>query len=187
MPNDAQASADTLSAEMSESLPFLTNPKNTDGLIGSVGFDPLGFSDTWDIKWLQEAKIKHGRICMLATVDFITSQFVTLPMFTPVADSSDAPSVVGMAGMMQIVLFAGAEEWRTNKGRITMDTMFEDPERVPGGPGMCHRASRGQDRGGGQQAQTAGDQEGTPCHARQGIADARRTLFLVPAPWDFRQ
>ena len=64
---------------------------------------------------------------MLATVGFITSQFVTLPMFAPVADSNDAPLVVGMAGMMQIVLFAGIEEWRTNKGRITMDIMFEDP------------------------------------------------------------
>ena len=66
---------------MSESLPFLTNPSKTDGLIGSVGFDPIGFSDSWDIKWMQEAEIKHGRVCMLATVGFVASEFYNFPMF----------------------------------------------------------------------------------------------------------
>jgi hypothetical protein len=35
---------------------------------GYAGFDPLGFSDYYDLKWLQEAEIKHGRVCMLAAV-----------------------------------------------------------------------------------------------------------------------
>lgn len=35
---------------------------------GYAGFDPLGFSDYYDLKWMQEAEIKHGRICMLAAV-----------------------------------------------------------------------------------------------------------------------
>jgi hypothetical protein len=38
---------------------------------GYAGFDPLGFSDYYDIKWLQEAEIKHGRICMLAAVGMV--------------------------------------------------------------------------------------------------------------------
>ena len=134
----SQAST-ALGAEMSESLPFLTNPKNTNGLIGSVGFDPLGFSDTWDVKWLQEAEIKHGRVAMLATVGFVTSEFVQLPIFKDlaVADSNDAPSAVGVSAMMQIIFFAGCEEWRTNKGKITMADMFEDPDRVPGDLGFA--------------------------------------------------
>eukprot|EP00580_Thalassiosira_gravida_P001235 CAMPEP_0201598768 /NCGR_PEP_ID=MMETSP0492-20130828/468_1 /ASSEMBLY_ACC=CAM_ASM_000837 /TAXON_ID=420259 /ORGANISM="Thalassiosira gravida, Strain GMp14c1" /LENGTH=203 /DNA_ID=CAMNT_0048061241 /DNA_START=54 /DNA_END=665 /DNA_ORIENTATION=+ len=137
-PNMA-ASTTALNAEMSKSLPFLTNPKNTDGLIGSVGFDPLGWSDMWDIKWLQEAEIKHGRVSMLATVGFVTSQFITLPMFADLQcdDSNAVPSAIGMSGMMQIIAFAGAEEWRTNKGKITMADMFEDPDRVPGDLGWA--------------------------------------------------
>eukprot|EP00584_Thalassiosira_punctigera_P006038 CAMPEP_0172545228 /NCGR_PEP_ID=MMETSP1067-20121228/15188_1 /TAXON_ID=265564 ORGANISM="Thalassiosira punctigera, Strain Tpunct2005C2" /NCGR_SAMPLE_ID=MMETSP1067 /ASSEMBLY_ACC=CAM_ASM_000444 /LENGTH=201 /DNA_ID=CAMNT_0013331931 /DNA_START=106 /DNA_END=711 /DNA_ORIENTATION=- len=133
-PAPAGKASVALNAEMSKSLPFLTNPKNTDGLIGSVGFDPLGWSDMWDIKWLQEAEIKHGRVSMLATVGFVTSQFYTLPMFTDLHqdDSNAVPSAIGMSAMMQIVFFAGAEEWRTNNGKITMENMFEDPARVPG-------------------------------------------------------
>ena len=41
-------------------------------LTGYAGFDPLGFSDYYDIKWLQEAEIKHGRICMLAAVGMVS-------------------------------------------------------------------------------------------------------------------
>jgi hypothetical protein len=53
----------------------------TDSLFGKTsagyaGFDPLGFSDYYDIKWLQEAEIKHGRICMLAAVGMVSWQLV---------------------------------------------------------------------------------------------------------------
>jgi len=97
-----------------------------------VGFDPLGFSDNFDIKWLQESEIKHGRVAMLATVGFLTSQFFTFPMFSHVDDSNMAPTVVGTSAMMQIIFFAGCEEWRTNNGKITAADMFEDADRVPG-------------------------------------------------------
>ena len=40
--------------QASESVPFLSKPKNLDSsLPGYVGFDPLGFSDYFDLKWLQ--------------------------------------------------------------------------------------------------------------------------------------
>ncbi|KAK1737848.1 chlorophyll a-b binding domain-containing protein [Skeletonema marinoi] len=123
-----------LNAEMSKSVPFLLNPSKTDGLIGSVGFDPINWSDNFDIKWLQESEIKHGRVAMLATAGFMAQQFVSFPMFADihVDDSNLAPAAVGISGMMQIVFFAGAEEWRTNKGKITMADMFADSDRVPG-------------------------------------------------------
>jgi hypothetical protein len=69
---------------------------------------------------------------MLATVGFVTSQFFTLPMFSHVDDSNMAPTAVGVSAMMQIIFFAGCEEWRTNNGKITMADMFEDSDRVPG-------------------------------------------------------
>ena len=42
---------------------------------GYAGFDPLGFSDYYDIKWLQEAEIKHGRIAMLAAVGMVRGTY----------------------------------------------------------------------------------------------------------------
>jgi hypothetical protein len=121
---------------MSQSMPFLTKPKNLEGYVGDVGFDPLGFSEYFDMKWLREAEIKHGRVCMLATVGFVVQQFVTLPGVTPVEDSVMAPTVAGISPMLQIVFGVGAWELWTNKGKVTMMDMFEDPSRVPGDLGF---------------------------------------------------
>ena len=54
-------------AKPSKAMPFLTAPAcQSSGLPGAeTGFDPLYFSDFLDIKWLREAELKHGRICML--------------------------------------------------------------------------------------------------------------------------
>lgn len=49
-------------AEKSKSVPFLEAPKNLNGLIGDKGFDPIGFSDYIDVRFLREAELKHGRI-----------------------------------------------------------------------------------------------------------------------------
>jgi len=117
---------------MSESMPFLTKPKNTEGWVGDVGFDPFGLSDSFDIKWMRESELKHGRIAMLATVGFIVQQFVTIPGYIHVDDSNLAPSVVGTSAMLQIFFGIGILEYITNKGNITTETMFSDPDRVPG-------------------------------------------------------
>ena len=76
---------------------------------------------------------------MLATAGFVIAQYVRLPMFQFMEfdDSNQAPAMVGAAGMLQIVLVAGFEDWRTNDGNVTMDTMFEDPDRVPGDIGFA--------------------------------------------------
>ena len=46
----------------SASVPYLPAPKNLDGYVGNKGFDPIGFSDSLDVRWLREAELKHGRI-----------------------------------------------------------------------------------------------------------------------------
>lgn len=57
--------------KMSEALPFMECPPALDGtMAGDVGFDPLGFTNWIDVRWLREAEIKHGRICQLAIVGF---------------------------------------------------------------------------------------------------------------------
>ena len=38
---------------------------------GEKGFDPLGVTDALPVYWVREAELKHGRICMLATVGWI--------------------------------------------------------------------------------------------------------------------
>jgi len=134
-PAGTSSSSTALSA-MSKSIPYLTEPKNLKGWVGDAGFDPLGFSDNFDMKWLREAEIKHGRVSMLATVGFIMQQWWTLPGLTPVDDSNLAPSVVGASAMCQIVFWGGIMEFWTNKGNVTMETMFEDPDRVPGNIGF---------------------------------------------------
>jgi len=117
---------------MSKSVPFLTSPKGLKGYVGDVGFDPLAFSDFFDIKWLREAEIKHGRASMLACLGFVTTQYVSLPGVVHVADSNMAPIAVGAGPMLQIVFWVGLLEIWTNKGNITMLTMFEEEDRVPG-------------------------------------------------------
>ena len=121
---------------MSKSIPFLKAPTNTAGWVGDVEFDPLGFSDNFDMKWLREAELKHGRASMLATLGFVVQEFVTIPGYEHVDDSNLAPTVVGASPMLQIVCWMGVLEWWTNNGNITMETMFEDPERVPGDLGF---------------------------------------------------
>lgn len=48
-------------------MPFLTAPAcQSSGLVGAeAGFDPLYLADFMDIKWLREAELKHGRLCMM--------------------------------------------------------------------------------------------------------------------------
>ena len=48
-------------------------------LVHFLGFDPLGFTNQIDPKWLREAELKHCRIAMLATLGFVASGFIQLP------------------------------------------------------------------------------------------------------------
>lgn len=130
------ATSSALNADMSKSLPFVKAPAGTAGYVGDVGFDPLGFSEYFDMKWLREAEIKHGRSSMLATLGFVAQQYLTLPGYEHVDDSNLAPTVVGASAMLQIVCWMGVLEFWTNKGNVTMETMFADESRVPGDLGF---------------------------------------------------
>mmetsp|Transcript_94622 Transcript_94622/g.167086 ORF Transcript_94622/g.167086 Transcript_94622/m.167086 type:complete len:278 (-) Transcript_94622:86-919(-) len=66
----------------SVALPFAARPASLDAweLAGDVGFDPFGFSscalgpfdnDKAHLGWMREAEVKHGRVCMLATIGWI--------------------------------------------------------------------------------------------------------------------
>jgi len=58
--------------EMSPAVPFLRYPKPLDGWVGGEkGFDPLGVTDALPVYLVREAELKHGRVCMLATLGWI--------------------------------------------------------------------------------------------------------------------
>merc|ERR1719215_1431593 len=58
--------------EMSPAVPFLRYPKVLKGWVGGEkGFDPLGVTDALPVYFVREAELKHGRVCMLATLGWI--------------------------------------------------------------------------------------------------------------------
>lgn len=60
------------SMKKSEALPFMESPAHLEGMAGNVGFDPMGLSTPQNIKWMREAELKHGRMCMLAWTGYVT-------------------------------------------------------------------------------------------------------------------
>lgn len=102
--------------EMSQSVPFLLRPKNLDGMVGDIGFDPFGLAEIFPVKFLREAEIKHGRVAMLAVVGWIVSEVVHLPGPAYMSENPvDAMAAVGPAPMLQIFLFCGFLEWNFHK------------------------------------------------------------------------
>ena len=98
--------------DRSQAMPFLSRPPALDGtMAGDVGFDPLGFSNYFDLKWLREAELKHGRICMLGCLGFWVQEAVHLPL--PGFDAKlplDAFFTVPTSGLWQIFFTLGGIE-----------------------------------------------------------------------------
>mmetsp|Transcript_8914 Transcript_8914/g.27437 ORF Transcript_8914/g.27437 Transcript_8914/m.27437 type:complete len:203 (+) Transcript_8914:54-662(+) len=128
-----QRTATSLGA-MSESIPFLTAPKNLDGYVGNVGFDPLGFAEAWDIKYMREAELKHGRVAMMAIVGCIAPELgfhfpgEAFSHTDPIKAAIMAPPAAWAA----VIFGAGCYESISNDGKMGYLDMFSDPSRVPG-------------------------------------------------------
>eukprot|EP00960_Hanusia_phi_P031433 749283-Hanusia_phi.AAC.3 len=123
--------------QMSQSVPFLPRPAALDGkMVGDVGFDPLGFSGKYDIKWLRESELKHGRVCMLASLGYIVQEFVHLPFeATSNPVGSEAFYQVPAGGLWQIFAAIGAIEHFSHNFKMSGSTMFSDG-RTPGNFGF---------------------------------------------------
>eukprot|EP00180_Rhodochaete_pulchella_P004683 Plantae.Rhodophyta-Rhodochaete_pulchella.ctg9275.p1 GENE.Plantae.Rhodophyta-Rhodochaete_pulchella.ctg9275~~Plantae.Rhodophyta-Rhodochaete_pulchella.ctg9275.p1 ORF type:complete len:241 (-),score=46.69 Plantae.Rhodophyta-Rhodochaete_pulchella.ctg9275:530-1177(-) len=99
--------------QMSKSVPFLLKPKNLGSLPGSdVEFDPLGISDYVDVRFLREAELKHGRVCMLACLGFVVQELYTFGgSYFPKMLSVEAHDFyMKTGGMSQMLLFIAAFE-----------------------------------------------------------------------------
>jgi hypothetical protein len=104
------------------------------GFEGNIGdqpplefWDPLGFTKDGDVEKFvrrREVELKHGRVSMLATIGYIVPEYVKLPgeispsqglKFADVPNGLGALSKVPLAGLGQIVAFAGFIELVYNK------------------------------------------------------------------------
>jgi len=101
----SRASAPSMMAK-SKALPFLEAPAHCDGTYaGDVGFDPLNFGGLYNMKYLREAEIKHGRICMLASFGFVMVDLGFLAPGAPAVSSLAAHDVAVKSGHMLFLLF----------------------------------------------------------------------------------
>lgn len=100
--------AATVRMAASPAVPFLPNPEKLSAdMPGYAGFDPLGFSNFIPVKFLQEAEIKHARVCMLAVLGMLVTEFYTFPFY------SGAPNLakdvhnwgVGQGSMVQLLFW----------------------------------------------------------------------------------
>jgi len=123
--------------DRSYAMPFLSRPPALDGtMAGDVGFDPLGFSNYFDLKWLREAELKHGRICMLGCLGFLTQEKIQLPL--PGFDNkvaTEAFFTVPAGGLWQIFFTLGFIEVLSNGGKLSPGDMFAEG-RAPGDLGF---------------------------------------------------
>jgi len=119
--------------EYSESLPFLVKRPTLKGYVGDVGFDPVGFSEILPMDWLREAELKHCRVCMLAFVGFIFTDFYHLPGFDyTTLEAHDACVASGAMsqlllwiGLLEVVSAIGIDQMLRGSGREAGDYGFD--------------------------------------------------------------
>merc|ERR1711966_528176 len=124
--------------DFSAAVPFLKRPSNLDGTyIGDVGFDPLGFSDVFDLRVLREAELKHGRFAMLAVLGFLVQEVYTFPFFPKMAPVDAHDFFVKQGGGSQIIfwisfveLFGVVALFETLQGKREPGDFASDPHTL---------------------------------------------------------
>ena len=85
------------------------------GLGGRYDFDPMNFAGRYPgmVPWFREAQLKHGRMCMLASIGMVVPAFVRVPgeQFQGSYTGWEAHDrLVASGAMGQILLFVGLFE-----------------------------------------------------------------------------
>jgi hypothetical protein len=115
-------------------IPKSERPAALDGtLVGDVGFDPLGFSSLIDLRWLREAEIKHGRVCMLAATGLIVQDVYQFPGVTRTFGDAKVTALhdaaVKQGAMQQLLIWLGLLEIF---GAVAIIQMLQGSDRQPG-------------------------------------------------------
>jgi len=120
-------------SEKSKSIPFLNKAPALAGIDSPAEFDPLGLSSQFDIRWLQEAEIKHSRVAMLATAGYV---FADTSFQLPDHDYSSLAAhdiaVKSGAGFQILLVIHLAELF----GSLAVKEMYEGSGREPGSFGF---------------------------------------------------
>eukprot|EP00900_Chrysochromulina_parva_P007410 jgi/Chrpa1/16670/Chrysochromulina_OHIO_Genome00022077-RA len=113
----------------SKALPWQECPAHLEGMVGNAGFDPMGLSSPSNIKWMREAELEHGRLCMLAWTGYVS---VDLGLKFPGAKyagltSFTAHETTAKYELFLLLLFVGTFE------TIKFSQIYgENPSRKPG-------------------------------------------------------
>lgn len=115
-------------------IPKSERPVALDGtLVGDVGFDPLGFSSLIDLRWLREAELKHGRVCMLAATGLIVQDVYQFPGVTKTFGDLKVTALhdaaVKQGALQQLLLWLGLLEIF---GAVAIIQMLQGSDRQPG-------------------------------------------------------
>ena len=99
--------------------------------LNNVGFDPAGFSNIMDIKWLREAELKHCRIAMLAVAGIFGTAVYHLPGAEhEVSFVAAHDAAVKTGALQQVLLWTSLFEIISTKAVI--QTVNENSGRAPG-------------------------------------------------------
>ena len=119
-----------MAGEKSQSLPFMAMPAALVGVPNNVGFDPFGFSEMFDIKYLREAELKHCRIAMLAALGFAATSYYHLPGDMHAVNAVAAHDAAVQTGAMQQILL-WTSGWEIVAFKAVTE-MMEGSGREPG-------------------------------------------------------
>merc|ERR1719487_1645775 len=157
-PRNAPARASTALNVKSQALPMINAPPTLDGsYVGDVGFDPFQLSMLdWNMAeaivpkarleegaslpmmyWMREAELKHGRICMLAVVGYITVDLgihfpgakyqgiTALQAHNAMVDAGSMGFLLLVIGFIEIISMVALYEAANGSGREAGDFAFD--------------------------------------------------------------
>merc|ERR1719247_3811332 len=121
-------------------LPFAITPDHlltgpTSDYAGNAGFDPLGLGSAYNMKWMREAELKHGRVCMLAFIGFCSVDLGFRAPGAPAVSSLAAHDVTVASGHMLALLITIAIFESLSYNAIS-EMMSGETNRAPGDYGL---------------------------------------------------
>lgn len=95
------------SMKTSTAMPFMEVPAplEDDSIVGNVGFDPFNLSSVFNLKFMQEAEIKHCRVAMLGALGMVFPEIWRFPGVPAMSAQQAHDVLVKTGGMSQILLF----------------------------------------------------------------------------------